>query len=173
MADEAKRYNDIRDIKNFIKRLIAFVVIMYLIFGVIFGVKIVSDNSMKPKLMAGDVTFFYRLERNISQGDVVFYKESKDHRLYLGRVIALPGDKIDITNEHGLNVNGSVVLENDIFFKTCPYEGGIEFPVTLAKEEYFVLADYREGTKDSRYFGPVKKSDIVGNVIAVVRKSEI
>lgn len=50
---------------------------------------------------------------------------------------------------------------------------GIVYPVTLAEDEVFVLCDYREGAKDSRYFGPVSKSEIKGKVITIVRRSNL
>ena len=40
-------------------------------------------------------------------------------------------------------------------------------------DEVFVLCDYREGAKDSRYFGPVSKSEIKGKVITIVRRSNL
>ena len=39
------------------------------------------------------------------------------------------------------------------------------------KDEFFVLCDYREGARDSRYFGPVSEGEIKGKVITVVRRS--
>ena len=43
--------------------------------------------------------------------------------------------------------------------------------MTLAENEFFVLCDYREGAKDSRYFGPVSAGEIKGKVITVLRRS--
>ena len=63
--------------------------------------------------------------------------------------------------------------ENDIYYSTPRYESGITYPVTLAENEVFVLCDYREGAKDSRYFGPVSKSEIKGKVITIVRRSNL
>ena len=36
---------------------------------------------------------------------------------------------------------------------------------------FFVLCDYREGARDSRWFGPVRQSEVKGKVITVVRRS--
>ena len=47
------------------------------------------------------------------------------------------------------------------------------YPVTLADGEYFVLCDYREGAKDSRYYGPVRRSELKGKVITVLRRSNL
>lgn len=43
----------------------------------------------------------------------------------------------------------------------------------LGEDEVFLLGDYREGAKDSRYFGPVKRGEIKGIVMTAVRRSEL
>ena len=91
----------------------------------------------------------------------------------MGRVAAHGGDTVEITEDAQLSVNGSTVIENDIYYSTPRYESGIAYPVTLAENEVFVLCDYREGAKDSRYFGPVSKSEIKGKVITIVRRSNL
>lgn len=168
---EKTREKDIRDIRSFIVRLILFIVIIWLLVGVIFGFSRVPDNSMKPKLMAGDLTFYYRMEKNYRSGDVIIYRDGDVKRF--GRIVAIPGDDVKITNSEGLYINGSIVLENDIFYKTGPYDSDVKYPIDLAEDEYFILADYREGAKDSRYFGPVNRGDIKGKVISAIRKSQL
>ena len=91
----------------------------------------------------------------------------------MGRVAAHGGDTVEITEDAQLSVNGSTVIENDIYYSTPRYESEIAYPVTLAENEVFVLCDYREGAKDSRYFGPVSKSEIKGKVITIVRRSNL
>jgi len=41
-------------------------------------------------------------------------------------------------------------------------------PVTVPAGEYFVMGDYRTDSEDSRFFGPIKQSLIVGRAVAVV-----
>ena len=59
----------------------------------------------------------------------------------------------------------------DIYYSTPRYENGPDYPVTMAEGEYFILCDYREGARDSRYFGPVSRDEIKGKVITVIRRS--
>ncbi len=83
------------------------------------------------------------------------------------------GDQVKITEEESLEINGSVVAESNIFYKTPAYEGAVAYPLTLSSGEYFVLGDFREGAKDSRYFGPIERKEIKGKVLVVLRRKEI
>ena len=50
-------------------------------------------------------------------------------------------------------MNGNTLIESNIFYPTMPYEEGVtEYPVKLGADEYFVMADQRNGGMDSRYF---------------------
>ena len=114
---------------------------------------------------------YYRLDR--TPGDravVVFEKEGKT---YVGRVVARGGDAVEIREDALLQINGNAIVENEIYYSTEPYEEGIKYPVTLTDEEVFILCDYREGAKDSRYFGPVTKKELKGTVITAIRRSGI
>ena len=85
--------------------------------------------------------------------------------------MASGGDTVEVTDQATLVVNGSTVLENDIYYTTPKYDNGVTYPLTLAEDEFFILCDYREGARDSRYFGPVSEGEIKGKVITVVRRS--
>ena len=65
------------------------------------------------------------------------------------------------------------VIESNIFYPTPRYEDHVNYPLTLADDEVFVLADSRNGGTDSRYFGPVKKSEILGSVVLIVRRTNL
>ena len=49
----------------------------------------------------------------------------------------------------------------------------MEYPLELGQEEYFVLADYRNGGADSRFFGAVKEQEILGTVITIMRRNNL
>jgi len=97
----------------------------------------------------------------------------KDNATYMCRVIAKGGDEITIRNEGGIERNGSNISETDIFFQTYPDEDSIQYPLKLNENELFVLADYRQGGKDSRIFGTITKKDIKGKVITVLRRRDL
>ena len=131
------------EVRLFLTRLTAMVLLMWVLFGLIFGICPMKNEDMMPRISSGDLLLYYRLQQNFVSGDAQ------------------------------LSVNGSTVIENDIYYSTPRYESGIAYPVTLAEDEVFVLCDYREGAKDSRYFGPVSKFEIKGKVITIVRRSNL
>ena len=49
----------------------------------------------------------------------------------------------------------------------------LEYPLTLEEGECFALADSRNGGTDSRFFGPVLNSEILGTVITIVRRNAL
>lgn len=114
---------------------------------------------------------YYRLDRDFISDDVVVF--TKNGGQYTGRIVAVGGDSVEITEDAQLVVNGGIVMDSDIFYTTPQYESDVTYPVQLAEDEYFILCDYREGARDSRYFGPVNASEIKGKVITVIRRSNL
>ena len=164
-----RRCADAEDIAGFLTKLVAIVVLLGLLFGFAFGVTPMENDDMSPRISAGDLLLYYRLADDLVTGDVLVFE--KDGEQYVGRIVANPGDTVEVTDQATLVVNGSTVLENDIYYTTPKYDDGPTYPVTLAQDEYFILCDYREGARDSRYFGPVSRNEIKGKVITVIRRS--
>ncbi len=164
-----QRLADKADIHSFFFKLAALAVLLAVLFGGVFGITPMPDDSMSPRLSAGDLILYYRLADSWSINEVMVFQ--KDGELYVGRVVARGGDTVEITEYATLVVNGSTVIENDIYYSTPRYDSDVTYPVTLADGEYFILCDQRQGAKDSRYFGAVSESEVLGKVITVVRRS--
>lgn len=162
-----------RALRSFLFRLLALVLVVYVLFFHIVGVTIMPNEDMVPRLDAGDLLLYYRLERSPQIQDIAVIRRADSGRQYVLRVIARPGDTVEITDERGLSVNGNTLSEPYIYYPTKPYMDQIEFPIVLGEGEYFVLADYRNGGEDSRYFGPVTQDEIEGIVITVLRRNNL
>lgn len=156
---------------NFLIRLITLILFIWVLFGIVFGITPMANADMQPAVCAGDLMLYYRLDKNLKEGDVIVF--DKEGREYTGRVIAGSGDTVEITGASELKVNGSVVLENNIFYSTPMYDSEVEYPLSLTEGEYFILCDSREGAKDSRFFGAVSETEIKGKVITIIRRSGI
>ena len=154
-------------------RLIALLVALWLVFFVFLGVLSAPTNDMQPRIDAGDGVLFYRLDKDVQAQDVVVIEKEVDGatQTIIGRVVAVEGDTVEITDAGQLIVNGNAVVEYNISGATRPYENsGVSYPLTLGPDECFVLADTREGGMDSRYFGPVSKDELAGTAIAIWRR---
>ncbi|MDR1269014.1 MAG: signal peptidase I [Planctomycetaceae bacterium] len=123
---------------------------------------------------------------NPKRGDIVCFnhydKDGKaDPKPWAERVVGLPGETIDIDPPFVL-INGKPLTEPDIFRKISESQEGyigynyfpypdpnnVQFPLTLADDEYFLLGDNSAKCIDSRVFGPVKRSDIKSKIIRIV-----
>lgn len=164
-----RRCSDAQAITGFFTKLAAIVALLALLFSFAFGLTAMPSDDMAPRISAGDLLLYYRLANEWAVGDVMVFE--KDGERYVGRIVARGGDTVEVTDQATLVVNGSTVLESDIYYTTPKYDNGPDYPLTLAEDEFFVLCDYREGARDSRYFGPVSADEVKGKVITVVRRS--
>lgn len=163
--------NGMAVIRSFLVRLAMLAVLLVVLFGVVFGITPMANADMQPSICAGDLMLYYRLEKDLNSDDVVVFK--KDGETYTGRIVAKGGDTVEITSDSELKVNGSIVVENEIYYSTPQYDTDVRYPISLGEKEYFILCDSREGAKDSRYFGPVTQKEIKGKVITIIRRSGI
>ena len=160
-----------RALRNFLVRLFLLITVIGILFGVVFGLTPMANADMQPAVCAGDLMLYYRLDKNLKSDDVVVFQ--KEGIQYTGRIVAVPGDVVEITDESELMVNKNTVMEDNIFYTTPAYDSEVEYPLALKEDQYFILCDNREGAKDSRSFGVVGTSEIKGKVITIVRRSGI
>lgn len=160
-----------RALRNFLVRLFLMITVIGILFGVVFGLTPMANADMQPAVCAGDLMLYYRLDKNLNSDDVVVFQ--KEGIQYTGRIVAVPGDVVEITDESELMVNKNTVMEDNIFYTTPAYDSEVEYPLALKEDQYFILCDNREGAKDSRSFGVVDTSEIKGKVITIVRRSGI
>ncbi len=80
---------------------------------------------------------------------------------FIKRVVGVGGDRISIVNGHVIR-NG--VREKDAYTVPCNGAGSCNFPgtITIPKGDYYMMGDNRPDSEDSRFWGPVPKSWIIG-----------
>ncbi len=156
-----------RDTIQLLIKIFVMILFVTLLFSFVFGFFRVSDGQMSPAFLDGDLLFFYRLDKDYADGDAVLL--NRNGSVSVRRVIALPGETVDITDS-GVLVNGSVRMETNIADKTVQYTEGIRFPITVPSGEVFVLSDRRDNGEDSRAYGTVKISDTLGTVTGLFRR---
>lgn len=171
LVDKKEKQKGLNPIQTLVLHIIIIVLIVWLMFGFILGVKYAPNDDMSPNIKSGDMIMYYRLSTDYKAQDVVILR--KNDTEYVCRIVAGPGDVVEVTESEELLINGNVVTERNIYTSTPMYEGYVNYPVHLGDNEFFVLADQRDGGEDSRYFGSVNKSDIKGKSLMIIRRNGI
>jgi signal peptidase I len=103
------------------------------------------------------------------RGDIMVFKfpedESKD---FIKRVIGLPGETLEVRNKV-VYINGQPIDEPYVRHTkadTLPIRDNFG-PVVIPEGRYFMMGDNREGSYDSRWWGPVKRQKIVGKALLI------
>jgi len=140
----------------------------------------IPSSSMVPTLGMGDrilVQKAFFTWRDIREGDIVVFSHPpldhcpgpEDSHL-VKRVIALPGQTI-YSSGNSIYVNGRLLAEPylpryDPLGPPIPHASS-QHPYRVPPGEFYVLGDNRAISCDSRYWGPVKGSSIVGKAVLV------
>lgn len=127
----------------------------------------VKGASMEPNFHNNEYLIIdelsYRFREPI-RGEVVVFRPPLDPgEYYIKRMIGLPGDTVEITDGRVYIANAAHpnrVELKEAYLDDLSTQG--KKKVTLAADEYMVLGDNRDESLDSRSFGPIKRSSIVG-----------
>jgi signal peptidase I len=144
----------------------------------------IPSLSMYPTLQVGDRIIVDKLSYHlhaVHRGDIVVFArpplEDQEYADLVKRVIGLPGETISSRGGH-IYINGKRLDEpwlppgTDSYSGPLPGDAHPQFnlpgPVKIPAGEYYVMGDNRTDSEDSRFFGPIPKSLIVGRAVAVV-----
>ena len=178
----------------------------------------IPSGSMRPTLLEGDVVLVNRLAFDLKvpltdivvahlgeprRGDVVTFSSPRDGIRLIKRLIALPGDTVEMRDKV-LLVNGAaanyrpigMVVEHPAPGATVPalrlYEtsgprthvvqwlhlpNGADTdsfgPLVVPAGHYLMLGDNRDDSADSRYFGLVPRELLIGRAVAILVSADI
>lgn len=131
------------------------------------GMGEVVGSSMWPSLLDGQRFLINRLAYRIGSpryGDIVAVQLPGDDDLAVKRILGLPGDLIRIRGGRVI-VNGRPRPEPYLPYGIYTLGGAMQDRAyRIADDCYFVLGDNRGASEDSRVFGAVDRSQIVGRV---------
>jgi signal peptidase I len=147
----------------------------------------IPSGSMEPTLQIGDRILVNKLSyhlHGVDRGNIVVFRRPADENCggkpvadLVKRVIGLPGETISLTNSSGSSgayvlIDGKRLdeswLPSSMQGQTYPGPAGTTYnltkPYVIPANHYFVMGDNRTDSCDSRYWGPISKSLIVGKV---------
>jgi signal peptidase I len=140
---------------------------VYIAFIVTFGFQgaRIDGLSMAPTLEDQDGLIIDKFVYEYSDprpGDIVmlYYPRDPD-RLFVKRLIAREGDRVDIV-DGAVSINGRSLRDDYVF---PDYRSHDDWgPTTVPEGYYFVMGDHRNSSSDSRHWGMVPKRYILGKV---------
>jgi signal peptidase I len=159
-------------LKREIVETLLFVGLVFLIVHLGIETHRVVDNSMSPTLQPDQLVIVNRtayLLGSPSRGDVVLIVDPTNlKREFIERVVAVPGDTVTISPS-AVEVNGVTLHEPYVQLPPGVSENATVVPtLKLRDNQYFVLDDNRlAGPNDSRTFGPIARSNILGQAALV------
>ena len=147
--------------------LVLSLVAVVLVFYVFFSSAVVDGESMEPTLASGDFLLVTHGAAVLNRGDVVVARvdENGIPVELVKRVIALPGDTIEIKNDVAY-VNGVAEPPRGQYVLQ-PYSVSRP-PVMVPRGELYLLGDNRAISEDSRYIGPVPATGVKGRAVLVL-----
>ncbi len=131
----------------------------------------VRQQSMESSLEPGQYVLVDKLTPHWSayqRGDIVVLHPPQgwadtSGTPFIKRVIGLPGDQVEIRSDGSVYVNGTRLDESAYTYLDQPTTAlGDQTSWTLGPDELFVMGDHRVASEDSREFGPIKESSVIG-----------
>lgn len=127
-----------------------------------FDTYIVTNKSMSPTLDEGDEILLIKksfILNRIKNFDIIVFRMGENN--LVKRVIGKEGDRIEI-------INGEIYLNNNLLkYEYYNFEEKDNISYTIGHKQYFVLGDNVFVSEDSRSFGFINESDIIGQVILI------
>jgi signal peptidase I len=165
--------------------------VFLLVNGAVGQARVIPSGSMENTLLIGDHLIMSRvgydagipftnihtpLWRNPKRQQIIIFKPPYDPSRtdLIKRVIGMPGDLVDI-RLGAVWINGEKLRETYTLGRTAPAPPGnapagyadLKFPYRVPSNCYFALGDNRENSYDSRFWGCVPRTDILGTPVAI------
>lgn len=149
---------------------IIFIVAATVLFDMAIPRSLVDGSSMEPTFQDGNrliVSRLHYLAGGTQRGDIIVFNSleapPEQGVMLIKRVIGLPGETVTMRDGQ-VSIDGNLLVEEYIreacLEYRCPDQEWV-----LADDEYFVMGDNRNHSRDSRRFGPVAYDKIVGMVV--------
>ena len=168
-SKDSKEVNIVRELLNLIIYIGIVIILCYCIITFVGQRTTVSGMSMSPTLESGDNLWIDKFSYRVGDPkrfDIVVFPYQDSDVFYIKRVIGLPGETVQIAPDGSIIIDGQILQES--YGKEVIRDSGTACdPITLGEDEYFVLGDNRNDSRDSRWpdVGNIHKDKIVGKAV--------
>ncbi|MCX8131948.1 MAG: signal peptidase I [Clostridia bacterium] len=174
---KSSRKSSFKEVLEWIQAILIAVVLAFLIRGFVFEQALVDGSSMQDTLQDEQRIIVYKLGyffHSPERGDIITLEYQRgifnflpvpdpEEIDYIKRVIAIPGDEIDIKDDGYVYVNG--VKLSEPYAKGITERKNMDFPIKIPQKKVFVLGDNRENSSDSRIIGLIDFDRIRGKAV--------
>jgi signal peptidase I len=138
-------------------------------FFMTFGSFRIASTTMAPTLQPRDVAISQRGASGIARGDVVIVEVPGGGGVLPRRVMGLPGDRVTCCTTGGqVTVDGKALAEDYLTPGPSTTYSTMPFNKIVPQGKIWVMGDNRADAADSRQWGPLPTSAIVGRVVLVI-----
>ena len=150
---------------------LVFVLAVTVLFDLAIPRSLVDGHSMEPTFYGNDrlvVSRVHYLLGKPERGDIVVFNSLVPHEVERGvmlikRLVGLPGETVELRDQR-VYIDGEL-LDEPYIKEACRIARCIDESWTLGEDQYFVMGDNRNNSRDSRRFDAVPLQKIVGQVI--------
>ena len=130
----------------------------------------VKGASMEPNFYDHEYLIIDEISYRLGEperGDIIVFRYPNDpSQFFIKRIIALPFETIALNNgqikiSNKKTPDGFILDENN-YLPNTHTQGNTS--ITLEADQYFIMGDNRSSSLDSRMFGPIERTDIIGRV---------
>ena len=154
-----------------IMKSVVLILVLWLLFGVLIGLRRVEGVSMSNRVEDGDLVLFSRTDKTYYPDDVVLFE--RDNETHVSSILASPGDIVTLDDVGRLYVNGAQVSDRVVYNLNEGETPIISFPFRVPNGSYFLLNGNLEAMDDSRSFGAIYAKDIKGKIVTILRTRSI
>ncbi len=178
MAYSKKERNPSRRLKIYLEVGVLALLIAFLLRTYVVQAFRIPSGSMEDALYSGDFVLVYKLAYKLGEEPktdevVVFHYPLNPSKTYIKRIVALPGQTVQIIDKHVyINdqrwIDPMTVKHKDEQVYPAALSNRDNFgPFQIPQDQYFVLGDNRDDSQDSRVWGFVEKEQLVGKALFV------
>ena len=172
-GEHAEKKGVLRSILSFVVTVAIIICAAWVLRTFVFQAYEIPSGSMEDTIMTGDMVFSEKVTYYTSEpkyGDIITFADPEiPSRTLIKRVIATGGQTVQL-------VDGKVYVDGEELDEpytdgkeTWPlvsrYGSSITYPYTVPEGELWVMGDNRTNSQDSRYFGSIPVSTVIGKAL--------